>query len=97
MATLSYSKLRTRKLIRAKNGKVIASVSLLPKDTVKKKPIEGLKMSDVKTINDIPAIFRTPKPEYVNNSLHQLFFDRERYVQQMLLFRELVATSEMVF
>ena len=51
--------------------------------------------ADIKTIEDIPAIFRLKKPEYFNNATHQLFFDRERLLKQMLIFRELVATAEM--
>lgn len=50
---------------------------------------------DIKTIDDIPEIFRLKKPEFYNNSTQQLFYDRERYLKQMLIFRELVATAEM--
>jgi hypothetical protein len=63
---------------------------------IKKTKVTETKTSrDIKTIEDIPAIFRLKKPEYYNNSTHQLFFDRERFLKQMLLFRELVATAEM--
>ena len=63
---------------------------------VKRTKVTETKTSqDIKTIEDIPAVFRLPKPEYFNNSTQQLFFDRERYLKQMLLFREMVATAEM--
>jgi len=63
---------------------------------IKKTKVTETKTSkDIQNIDDIPAIFRLPKPEYFNNSTQQLFFDRERYLKQMLIFRELVATAEM--
>jgi len=65
------------------------------KHVKKTKVTETKTREDIKTLEDIPAIFRLKKPEYYNNSTQQLFFDRERYLKQMLIFREMVATAEM--
>ena len=64
-------------------------------DALRRTVTKRLDARDIKTINDIPAIFRLKKPEYYNNATQQLFFDRERYLKQMLIFREMVATAEM--
>jgi hypothetical protein len=85
-------------LERGEQGKALAAWR---KTREKSKHVKRTKVTeiqnakDIKTIEDIPAIFRLEKPEYFNNSTQQLFFDRERYLKQMLIFREMVATAEM--
>jgi hypothetical protein len=61
----------------------------------KKFKLTDEKEIEIKSPESIPAPFRIKSPEYLSARIKQMLFDRESLVNQMLSYREMVATCEM--